>query len=226
LEVALSELDELFPQDRVWEYENGFYVTSDTSRLGKLFAHYELYRRITDLPGHVVELGVYKGASLIRFATIRELLESPTSRKIIGFDAFGAFPTDGLEADDASFVDRFETAGGDGFSRDMIAEALERKHLRNVDLVEGNILETVPAFVAEHSALRLALLHLDMDVYEPTKVALDHLGDRVVRGGLIVIDDFGTVGGATRAVEEFLADRDLRIEKLPIAHIPAFIVVD
>ena len=58
-----------FDQDRQWDYENGFYLTSHVTRIAKLLAHYELYKSIADLPGHVVECGVYKGASLIRFAS-------------------------------------------------------------------------------------------------------------------------------------------------------------
>ncbi len=78
--------------EKQWDYENGFYLTSHVTRLGKLLAHFELYKSITGLPGHIVECGVYKGASLVRFASFRQLLESPHSRKIVGFDTFGTFP--------------------------------------------------------------------------------------------------------------------------------------
>lgn len=44
-----------FDPDRSWEYENGYHVTSHPSRLGKVLAHYELYKTILHLPGHVVE---------------------------------------------------------------------------------------------------------------------------------------------------------------------------
>ena len=64
-----------------FEYENGFHLTSSPSRMGKMLAHYELYKKVIDLPGHVFEFGVHKGNSLIRFATFRELLESTHSRK-------------------------------------------------------------------------------------------------------------------------------------------------
>lgn len=96
-----------------WDYENAFYWFSDPSRIMKGLAHYELYKRISGLPGHFLELGVYKAASLIRFATFRHLLEAERSRKIIGFDAFGAFPRNQANIDsDSGFIDRFELAGG------------------------------------------------------------------------------------------------------------------
>lgn len=74
-----------------------FYPKSHPSRLGKLLAYYELYQQVPDLPGAVIECRVYKGASLLRLAAFRALIESNDSRAIYGFDAFGAFPTDSVE---------------------------------------------------------------------------------------------------------------------------------
>lgn len=64
-----------------------------------------------------------------------------------------------------------------------------------------------------------------MDVYRPTKVILESLFESVVVGGLLVFDDYGTVAGETRALDEFLQARQtkLLVEKLPISHIPAYI---
>ena len=211
-----------FNTDNAWDYENGFYLTSPPQRLCKLLAHFELYKSIVNLPGHVVECGVYKGASLIRFATFREALESPYSRRIIAFDAFGQFPVP-PDAADAGFVRAFEGAGGPGIAVEELRTVLAQKGFGNYELVAGDILETVPRHVQAHPELKVALLHIDLDVYEPTKVVLDHLYERVVKGGVVVFDDFGTVAGETRAIDEFLVGRDLTVQKLPIAHIPAYV---
>ena len=48
-----------FDFDKAWDYENGFFLTSHPTRIGKLLAHYELYKRIVELPGQVVECGVF-----------------------------------------------------------------------------------------------------------------------------------------------------------------------
>ena len=75
----------------VWDYEDGFYWFSSKTRLNKLLAHYELYKTIATIPGHIFKLGVYKGAPLVRFCTFRDALENDYSRKILGFDAFSNF---------------------------------------------------------------------------------------------------------------------------------------
>jgi hypothetical protein len=118
---------------KIWDYENSFYWFSHPTRINKLLAHYELYKSIVGLPGHVIELGVYKGASLVRFATFRNLLENDFSRKIIGFDAFGKFPTDSIELEtDKSFIEEFEEAGGDGLDVKEIDAVLKRKNLDRI----------------------------------------------------------------------------------------------
>lgn len=41
-----------------WTYENGFYLTSEITRIPKMIAHYKLYKKIVNLPGHIAEFGV------------------------------------------------------------------------------------------------------------------------------------------------------------------------
>lgn len=208
----------------VWDYENGFYWFSEPNRLNKALAHYELYKLIQGIPGAILEFGVYKSASLIRWATYRQLLENDYSRKIIGFDAFGAFPEVGLsEQSDVEFIDSFTMAGGDGLSLDESQAILEHKGFKNIELVEGNVFDSIPKYLSDRPETRVALLHLDMDVKEPTEFALEMLYDRVVPGGLIVVDDYNAVEGATLAVDRFLSKKHLKLEKLPYYNVPAFI---
>ena len=47
-----------FPIDERWNYENGFYITSEPARIGKIIAQYELYKSIAALPGQIVECGI------------------------------------------------------------------------------------------------------------------------------------------------------------------------
>jgi hypothetical protein len=209
--------------NKKWDYENGFYLTSDISRLGKQIAHYEIYKQIVGIPGEILEFGVYKGSSMIRFATYRELLENTYSRKIIGFDVFGEFPkTD--RADDNEFIELFENSGGNGIDKSDLEAFIDYKGIRNIDFIEGNILKTLPNYVDSKKYLKISLLHIDVDVYEPTKFILEKLYDRVVTGGIIVFDDYSKVTGATDAIDEFMKDKKEKINKLSFSHIPSYIV--
>jgi Macrocin-O-methyltransferase (TylF) len=208
----------------VWDFENGFYWFSSPTRLNKMLAHYELYRRIRDLPGDIFELGVYKAASLIRLATFRNLLENDFSRKIVGFDAFGAFPKTNLTSSaDHEFIERFENEGGDGLAVGEVKALCDRKGFRNIVLQEGNVFDTLPRYLIANPEVRIAFLHLDMDVKEPTGYALEILYDRVVPNGLIVFDDYNAVAGETDAVDQFLVKRKLSIQKIHYYAVPAFV---
>ncbi len=212
-----------FDPDKAFDYENGFYLTSDVRRIAKLLAHYEIYRKITSLHGAIVECGVFKGASFVRFATFREVLESARSRPIIGFDIFGRFPDQPIEQDNA-YAKKFEAHAGTGIEISDFEWFLKHKNLTNYELVRGDITQTVPNYAAEHPELRIALLHIDVDVYTPTMAILESLYNRIVPNGVLVLDDYGTVAGETRAVDEFFATRRVSIQKLSFSHIPAFIV--
>lgn len=210
--------------EKSWDYENGFYHTSHPSRLAKTLAHYDLYKKITALPGVIIECGVFKGNSLIQWATFREILESQYSRQIIGFDAFGKFPiVDEPSCEDRSFVENFEKEAGEGVTVDYLQEVFKRKGFVNYELVRGNILETLPCYIKKHPELRIALLHIDVDVYAASKICLELLFERVVKGGLIVFDDYSTVCGETMAVDEFCGNK-YHLEKLPYYKLPTFIV--
>lgn len=209
-----------------YDYENGFYLTSEPLRIGNILSHYELYKKILELPGDVLELGVFKGGSLIQFATFRELLENEKSRKIIGFDVFGEFPKGKKVESDISFVDNWNAAFREEFlSEKDIFNSLELKNIHNVELIKGDICETIEEYLLKNPYLKISLLHIDVDIYEPAKVGLEKLFDKVVRGGVIVFDDYATVAGETIAIDEFFADKSFLIKKFPFSHTkPSYIV--
>jgi len=220
-------VDQIFGFDtqRAWHYENGFYLTGSTTRLAKAIAHWELYKKIQNVPGDIVECGVYKGASLVRFLTYRDLLESQYSRKVIGFDTFGKFPVTGRDECD-KFIEQFEIVGGDGIPKIELEKALRSKGVCNYELVEGNIFSTIEQYLENNKNLKIALLHIDVDVYDATRFCINTLYDKVSGGGVIVFDDYSSVEGATIAIDEFVAENNINspIEKMGYYKVPSFMV--
>lgn len=130
-----------------------------------------------------------------------------------------------LASDEKFITDWNEQFKEEFISREDILLTLKNKKIDNVELIQGDILETLDSYVKSNPALRIALLHIDTDVYAPAKKALEILFDRVVKGGLIVLDDYGIVEGETLAVDEFLKTHDYKLEKFTFSHnIPAFFV--
>lgn len=207
-----------FDESQSFFYENGFYLTSQPYRMGNILAHYEVYKQITGIPGAVFEIGVFRGG-LMQWGTFRELLENKNSRRIVGFDMFGQFPSSNTVGSDAKFVEKWNRQfAGEFVSKEEIEESLRLKGFDNVQLVKDDIRDTLPRFLSENPSLRIALLHIDTDVYEPAKIALDACWNRVVRGGIVLLDDYATIEGETLAVDEFFKEKPYTIHKFPFSH--------
>lgn len=212
-----------YDETKAFDYENGFYLTSQVTRMSNILSHYELYKRIVELPGDIVELGVYKGGSFFQFAAFREILENEKARKLIGFDMFGEFPEAHNDGDEMFRQKWIKETKGDFLSREEIQQSLSYRNIGNTELIQGDVAETLPAYLKKHPYMKIALLHIDVDIYEPSIAGLTYLYDRVVRGGIIILDDYG-VAGETKAVDEFVSGRDIEIRRLPISqHKPAYI---
>ena len=218
-------LDDLPSPDTAYAHENAFYLTCAPGRLGKMLAHMELYRQAAQVPGAIVECGIFKGASFARLAMARHLFESEGTRPLIGFDTFGAFPETGFAAYQAPRERFIASAGSESISVEQLRGVLAHKRCEsNVTLVPGDICTTVPEYVGAHPELRLALLHVDVDVFEPTETVMTHLAPLVVPGGIIVLDDYGIFPGATRAIDAWLEGRPERLRRMPYALAPAYVV--
>lgn len=219
--------------DKAFEYENSFYLSCHKTRVSKVLTQYELFKRTVDLPGAIVEFGVYKATSLIRFIMFRDLLSNSHSRKVIAFDTFAKYPDNTHELDQGHMKDFIQKSGAESISTGQLVEVLENGGINeNIELVEGDICETVPRYISNNEdyqrgdsqCLKVSLINLDVNFYLPTKIALEYFWPRLVRGGILLLDDYGIVPGETQAVDEYFADKDVKIEKLPFSLTPFFIV--
>ena len=145
----------------VWESENIFFLKSHPSRINKFLAHYELYKKIKNKPGCIIECGVYKGASLMRWAHFRQSLENNDSRNIFGFDVFSTFPNKGIKSSlDKKFINEYDDGGGVGISPQKLENFFKKKQFSNIELIKGNVLSTLGNFKKKNPHLKIALLHL------------------------------------------------------------------
>lgn len=80
-------------------------------------------------------------------------------------------------------------------------------------IVKGDICSTLPQWLEDHPEARFCLINLDVDLYEPTLAILEYCWDRVVSGGVVILDEYAATkwAGETRAWDEFLTRRKLRI---------------
>jgi Macrocin-O-methyltransferase (TylF) len=210
---------------KAFEYENNFYLSCDISRISKIIAHYELYKMAMHVPGVIIECGVFKGVSFSRFAAFRDIFGNPHAKRLIGFDTFGRYP-DTQYKDDQTFRSAFISSAGDqSISEEQMMQVLRNKGTeRNVELVPGDVTRTVPAYVKEHPELKISLLNLDTDIYEPAVTALEYLYPRLVKGGILLLDDYGSFPGETQAVDDYFQGKRIKIRKFPFCVTPSYII--
>lgn len=201
--------------------------------LTRVLALFQLFRRVLGVKGSIVECGVHRGASLLAWANFSAILEPANLfRRIYGFDTFSGFPSVGVR-DRSRWRDRSREdfrADAHGELKKLIA-AYDRNrylgHMPRVDLVKGDAQRTIPAFLRRHPHLVVALLFVDFDLYEPTRVALEHLVPRMPRGAVIVFDELDNPlwPGETLALLDTLGVRRLRIERIAFEPNLAFAVL-
>jgi hypothetical protein len=146
-------------------------VTSMLSRI-------ELFKMIMDIPGAIVECGVFKGNSLMLHLQLSLVLEPyAINRSIYGFDTFEGFrnidgTADPNDINETMFSDTDMSLLEKSIALNDVIRPVNR--VPRCELIKGDIVATVPKFVKERSELCVAMLILDTDLYRPTKAALEH----------------------------------------------------
>lgn len=163
----------------------------------------EVIRR--GVPGDLVECGTARGGCAALMGLTCRQRGQP--RDLWIFDTFeGLPPPSEGDPDYALAKTREGTCRGE---YDEVRGLLERlRVLDGAHLVKGLFQNTVPGAAVR----QIALLHLDGDWYDSTRVCLDHLYDKVSPGGVIQVDDYGHWAGARKALHEFFDERGIKAE--------------
>ena len=200
----------------VFEMFRNFPTFTPRFNIARFLAHYEIFKKIVNVPGVIIDLGVYRGSSTFTWAKLCEIFCPTDIWKIVyGFDTFEGFPDITSEdGGESGSHDRKKGGyfGGVSIERDLILaqDAMNHdrhlRHLNRIQFVKGDVAVTVPKFLeTKGHGLKVALLNLDLDIYQPTKVALEYFVPRMVRGGIILLDEYASTafGGESKAVDEY-----------------------
>jgi len=219
--MQIKDLEIVQTEQSLFDCFNGFILSKDTKVFGKLLARTLLANDVKDIPGDIVECGVFKGTGLFSFLKLKKFLCPNSSKKVIGFDFFDskklisslsgqdreAMSTlfEGREYEhDNSFYEQF---------KQMIIDSGFEEH--DFELVKGDISKTVADYVASRPGLKISLLYMDLDLEKPTYDALDALWDRVSHGGIVVFDEYAFhQWSEAQGVDRFFQDKDVEIVSL------------
>jgi len=176
------------------------------------------YLVANQIPGDFVECGVWKGGSaMVMMKTLQQM--GAADREIHLYDTFTGMtaPTEkdksAFEADTQKAYDALKEKGGVcHWAYASLEEA--RKNIastgydqKKVHFIVGRVEDTLPAQAPE----RIAMLRLDTDFYESTKVEMIHLFPRLISGGVLILDDYGHWEGARAAVDEYVGENKIKL---------------
>jgi hypothetical protein len=207
--------------DNALSLYDDFLRDTGVDRLQKILARYELFKLVKDLPGDIVECGVFKGSGIYTWVKLLQLFRPRSTTRVVGFDFFA---TDRSAATFRYAEDKecLEVHAEGWQQPDVIKRNCATWGFDRIDLIAGDVSQTTKQFVERALGARIALLYLDLDNYEGTKAVLQNLYPLVVPGGVVVFDEYGLHGyGESNAVEEYFAGQAVELRSLPWAATPS-----
>jgi O-methyltransferase len=192
------------------------FTMTSAERISAL-CHAARYITKHNIPGDIVECGVWRGGSMMA-AALSLQADQDLSRTLYLFDTFSGMPPPSgadravvsgksassllEEADGSSLI--WACASIDEVRANMVATDYPAQRVK---FVEGRVEDTIPSEAPE----KIAILRLDSDWYESTKHELINLYPKLSIGGILIIDDYGHWEGARKAVDEYINENGLVI---------------
>jgi hypothetical protein len=209
----------------------GLYLNRQT--LSRILFMQELYSKVLDVHGVILEFGVRWGQNLSLFSSFRGMYEPYNyNRKIVGFDTFSGFPE--VAQQDGSKVnvgDYAVTKNYESYLNEILKYHQEESpipHLKKYELVKGDATKTFPKYIEDNPHTIIALAYFDFDIYLPTKVCLEHVMKRVTKGSIIAFDELNCpeFPGETLAVLETIGLSKYAIKRSALNPLVSYLVIE
>ena len=220
--IAPHQLADIFPV---------FASRQFVSRFLETFRYWQL---IENIPGNIFECGVADGKFMMSMAHFSSIYEPHHyTRKIIGFDTFTGF-TNISKADKGSGAAHMKKGGLYYYSFEYLKKAIEFYdqnrmigNIQKVELVKGDISETLPKYLKDHPATVIGLLHLDLDLYQPTLDVLKIVKNHMAKGSVIVFDEINhdDYPGETLAVMKELKLNTINLKRVKEAAMAGYAIL-
>ena len=202
--ISVSRTDRLYESIPANYEKSPFLPKVYRNNIDRILFFEEMIDSIKDVDGDIVECGVSIGHGALVFLLLGEHVGH--MRTYYGFDSFEGFPP-------AKAEDGATPISGPGYYAnppETVLRVLRDGHIpedwitQHVRLVRGFFDKTLPDYQG-----KIALLHLDCDLYESYKLSLETLYSKISPGGLIIFDEYNDPRweGAKKAVDEFFSDK-------------------
>ena len=227
-----NDNSEINKNQKMYDSFNNFIFSNDRVVFNKLYSKIFFYEMTKHLPGDIVECGVFKGSGLLTWLKILDMNEPNSIKKVVGFDFFDSSFVDGLKegVDKDTMKQVFSRDENLDFS-DISIEGMYKKinsagfQDSRFELIKGDIIETSKKVVDDKPGFRISILYLDMDLDKPTYSTLRNLWNNVVKGGVIVFDEYAYHSWSeSAAADRFIEEMGLTLHTTGIKAPTAYII--
>ncbi len=189
--------------------------------LSRFLSLFECYQKTLGVSGHIADVGVYKGASMLFFAKLVKIYEAATLTQVHGFDWFrGNAPS---ATDDPKVL-----PGSSTESYERVAELVAAQSLNDIVRIHPlDVTKELDGFFDRYPHLQFKLIFLDTGTYDVVKACLSRFWQRLTVGGILVLDQYNVeiAPGETRAAREFFDGTGVKIRTFPHGWMPTAYVV-
>ena len=183
-----------------------------------LWSIYQSLKYINDenIEGDIVECGVYNGNTMAFIGEINDELN--LNKKIWGYDTFNGFVENSFTDNDIDLKTRRKVKNDTSdiyYTLNEVKKNIIQNNKKNFDkyiFIEGDILETLNN--KDNYPNKISFLRLDTDIYKTTKKQLEILYEKLVKGGVLHIDDYGLCPGVKTAVDNFFSNKNIWLHRV------------
>ncbi len=202
--------------------------------LSRIFFMNELYQKILDVHGVVIEFGVRWGQNLSLFESFRGMYEPFNhNRKIIGFDTFEGFPSIHEKDGDSDLLFKGSHSVSkeyESYLEDILTYHEQQSpisHLKKYELIKGDAIVEFEKYLTDHPETIIAFAYFDFDIYEPTQKCLALMKNHITKGTVIGFDELNLneFPGETLALKEVLGLDTHKIKRSPNSSGVSYLVI-
>ena len=202
-----------------------FLKDTDVSRLQKILARYELFKKILEVPGDICECGVFKGSGIFTWVKLMKLVKPNNNFSVVGFDLFGTKKSKlKFKYKQDKKVQAWHNPNT--ISQKELIQKCNEWNFKNLKLYPGDVKLTTKKYVKENFGSRIALLYLDVDNYDGSLAILKNLYNKMSKGGIIAFDEYALRGhGESEAVDKFFYKKKIKLKSFSWANSPTSYVI-
>ncbi|AFL69156.1 TylF/MycF/NovP-related O-methyltransferase [Sulfurospirillum barnesii] len=205
--IKISEFGNIYYEDMEFQTYYRDFVGDNFHSYDRKFTLMNLLKIVTHLSGNYAECGVFQGATAYLIANAMQ-----NNEKLFLYDTFEGLSEPSQE--DGIYWSKGDLSAGIDFVKTRL------KQFKTIEYKQG----LIPIRFKENEETRFKFVHVDVDLYQPTKDSIEFFYDRLVKGGLLICDDYGfkSCPGAKKAFDEVMQTKSENIIFLPTGQ--AFII--